>query len=272
MYLTGIAALTLALYCLAALGLLSRLFGYGPAALRSRRGFSIAIAAAAVLLHGVLLHAILFEAHALDLGFFNAAALAGFLMALISLALFLKPAFENLGIVLFPLAGLSILAAEAFPKDVLVVQEQSWPLDLHILTSMVAFSLLGVGALLAVLLAVQEYRLRRGGAGGALSALPPLQEMERFLFQLIGAGFVLLTLSLFTGLIFVQNLLTQHLAHKTILSSFAWLVFALLLWGRWKFGWRGRTAVRWTLAGFATLLLAYFGSKLVLELILGRHW
>jgi len=96
--------------------------------------------------------------------------------------------------------------------------------------------------------------------------------MEHFLFQLIAAGFALLTLALFTGLIFVQNLFAQHLVHKTVLSLLAWLVFAVLLWGRWRFGWRGRTAIRWTLGGFASLMLAYFGSKLVLELILGRHW
>ena len=193
-------------------------------------------------------------------------------MALIALLVFLKPAFENLGIVLFPLAGLSLLAAVMFQRDVLLMSESSWPLDMHIVTSMLAYSLLGVAALQAAVLYLQERRLRHGSAGGVLSGLPPLQEMERFLFQLIATGFVLLTLSLLTGLIFVQSFLDQHLAHKAVLSVLAWGVFGVLLWGRWKFGWRGRLAVRWTLIGFGSLLLAYFGSKLVLELILGRHW
>ena len=71
---------------------------------------------------------------------------------------------------------------------------------------------------------------------------------------------------------FVQHMFAQHLAHKTVLSITAWAVFAVLLWGRWRFGWRGRTAIRWSLGGFVILALAYFGSKLVLEVLLGRHW
>jgi ABC-type uncharacterized transport system permease subunit len=268
----GTAALDLTLYLLATLGLLLRFLRTGPALLREGRGFTLSAAAAAVFIHTVLLYGLLFTRLGLDLGYFNALALTGWLMALIALAVFLKPAFENLGLVLFPLAGLSVLSAELFPHDVLLVQGGGWPLATHVLSSMLAYSLLGVAALQAGILYLQERRLRGGKAAGLLSALPPLQEMERFLFQLIGAGFVLLTLSLFSGLIFVQSFMAQHLAHKAVLSGVAWLVFALLLWGRWKFGWRGRTAIRWTLAGFFTLMLAYFGSKLVLELILGRHW
>jgi ABC-type uncharacterized transport system permease subunit len=270
--LTGTAALALALYLLAALGPLSRLLGRGPALLRERRGFILSAALAALMLHAIALYALIFGAEGMDLGFFNVLALAGFLMAVIALAACVKPAFENLGIVLFPLAGVSILLAETLTSDVLLLHGGSWPLYTHILFSLLAYSLLGVAALQAVVLAIQERRLRRGAAGGMLSTLPPLQEMERFLFQLIAAGFALLTLALFTGLIFVHSLFAQNLWQKTVLSLLAWLVFAVLLWGRWRFGWRGRTAIRWTLSGFVALMLAYFGSKLVLELILGRHW
>ena len=72
------------------------------------------------------------------------------------------------------------------------------------------------------------------------------------------------------GVLFLEDIFAQHLVHKTVLSLTAWLVFAVLLWGRFQFGWRGRTAIRWTLSGFAVLLLAYFGSKFVLELVLMR--
>ncbi|HET7176104.1 MAG TPA: cytochrome c biogenesis protein CcsA [Gammaproteobacteria bacterium] len=270
--LIGTAVLALALYLVAGLGLLCRLFGFGPMVFRGRRGLILSAVVAAVLLHAIALYALVFGAQGMDLGFFNALALVGLLVACIGLAAFLKPAFESLGLVVFPLAGASLLAAELLTHDVLLLQGGGWPLYTHILFSLLAYSLLSVAALQALLLAVQERRLRRGGAGGFLSGLPPLQEMERFLFQLITVGFALLTLALFTGLIFVHNLFTQHLVHKTVLSLLAWFVFAVLLWGRWRFGWRGRTATRWTLAGFVTLMLAYFGSKLVLELILGRHW
>jgi ABC-type uncharacterized transport system permease subunit len=97
-----------------------------------------------------------------------------------------------------------------------------------------------------------------------------METMESLLFQMIAVGFVFLTLSLLTGLPQVDNMFAQHQAHKTILSIIAWCFFAVLLWGRWRFGWRGRTAVRWVLSGFVVLLLAYFGVKLVKELLLGR--
>jgi ABC-type uncharacterized transport system permease subunit len=92
------------------------------------------------------------------------------------------------------------------------------------------------------------------------------------LFRLIGTGFGLLTLALFTGFVFVTNLFTQNLVQKTVLSLIAWLLFGVLLIGRVRFGWRGRSAVRWTLSGFGVLAVAYFGVKFVLEDVLGRHW
>ena len=92
------------------------------------------------------------------------------------------------------------------------------------------------------------------------------------MFQAIAAGFALLSLALFSGFVFVDDFLAQHLVHKAVLSCLAWVVFAVLLAGRWYLGWRGRTALRWTLGGFVLLGLAYFGTKLVLEGILGRHW
>ncbi|MDQ3510692.1 MAG: cytochrome c biogenesis protein CcsA, partial [Pseudomonadota bacterium] len=80
--------------------------------------------------------------------------------------------------------------------------------------------------------------------------------------------FILLSAALLTGLLFVENLLAQHLVHKTVLSVVSWLAFGALLIGRWRLGWRGSVAVRWTLVAMAFLLLALFGSKFVLELVL----
>jgi ABC-type uncharacterized transport system permease subunit len=94
--------------------------------------------------------------------------------------------------------------------------------------------------------------------------------MESLLFQIIGAGFILLSLSLLTGFLYLDDLFAQHLVHKTVLSICAWGLFAALLIGHWRYGWRGKTAVRWTLSAFALLLIGYFGSKLVLEIFLGR--
>ena len=101
-----------------------------------------------------------------------------------------------------------------------------------------------------------------------MRALPPLDTTEELLFTLLAAGFCLLSLSLMSGFFFLENMFYQHLAHKTVLSCIAWAIFGVLLFGRWRFGWRGKTVVHWTLAGFVLLILAYFGSKLVLEIVL----
>ena len=117
---------------------------------------------------------------------------------------------------------------------------------------------------------IQDHHLHQRHPGGFIRALPPLQTMESLLFEMIGAGFVLLTLALVSGFTFLEDMFAQRLAHKTILSITAWIVFGALLWGRLRFGWRGQKALIWTLSGFVVLMLAYFGSKVVIELILGN--
>jgi ABC-type uncharacterized transport system permease subunit len=135
-----------------------------------------------------------------------------------------------------------------------------------------AAALFLAAAVAALVLVFLDRRLRAHRLADLPSVLPPLDAVEKVMFRLIGAGFVLLTLALLTGFIFVTNLRTQHLEHKTILSCIAWVLFGVLLIGRIRYGWRGRAAVRWTLSGFGVLILAYFGSKFVLEYLLGRHW
>jgi ABC-type uncharacterized transport system permease subunit len=152
------------------------------------------------------------------------------------------------------------------------VQRYSWELTAHIILSVAAYALITIAAAMAVALALLDRRLRDRKSLGWLSILPSVEALESGTFQALSAGFAILTLSLFSGFIFVENLFGQQLSRKTVLSCLAWVVFAILLFGRWRFGWRGRTATRWMLSGFALLGLAYFGSKLVLEMILGRHW
>ncbi|MGC8732668.1 MAG: cytochrome C assembly family protein, partial [Halothiobacillaceae bacterium] len=142
-------------------------------------------------------------------------------------------------------------------------------LEVHILLSILAYSLFTLAALQAWLLASQHRALHQRRPAAFARILPPLEDMEILLFRLIGAGFALLTLSLITGFMFLEDIFAQHLVHKTVLSIVSWAVFGGLLLGRAFMGWRGRTAVRWTLSGFGVLLLAYFGSKIVLEWVLG---
>lgn len=147
-----------------------------------------------------------------------------------------------------------------------------WELTAHILLSMAAAALLFAAAVTAILLVFLDRRLRARRVADLSSALPPLDALEKIMFRLVAAGFGFLTLGLITGFVFVTNLFTQNLVQKTVLSLIAWLIFGVLLIGRLRFGWRGKSAVRWTLSGFAILAVAYFGVKFVLEFMFGRHW
>jgi ABC-type uncharacterized transport system permease subunit len=131
-----------------------------------------------------------------------------------------------------------------------------------------AYSLLTIAALEALFLAYQNRQLHLHHSSGLLRILPPLQTMENLLFSIVVAGFISLSIAIVSGFAFVDNFITQHLAHKTFFSLIAWLVYAVLLWGRFKLGWRGKTATNWTLWGFFALMLAFFGSKFVIEMVL----
>jgi ABC-type uncharacterized transport system permease subunit len=226
----------------------------------------------AVVLHGVLLYSGVVTDAGLHLGFFGAASLVAWVAALLLVIGAMRRPLDNLGLLVLPLAALLILPSVIWPDTRSVSAERNLGTEVHVLVSVLAFALLTIAACQSVLLAYQEHRLSQKRPGGLMRILPPLKIQEELLFQLIALGFFLLTLSLATGVAFVADMLAQHLAHKTVLSAIAWLIFAVLLWGRWRYGWRGRTAVRLSLAGFIVLGLAYFGSKLVLEVILERHW
>ena len=147
-----------------------------------------------------------------------------------------------------------------------------WELSFHIAMATTAFAFLTIGMALAVAQVVVDRRLRSRQPLGWLKILTPIESLESGCFQSIFAGFTVLTLALLSGALFVENLFAQHLVHKVSLAIIAWIVFGVLLLGRLRFGWRGRKALRWTFAGYALLGLSYFGSKIILENVLGKHW
>src|SRR3569833_3070691 len=214
----------------------------------------------AVVLHTVVLYQNLFLVSGLNLGYFNALSLLSWLIAFLELMAALFQPVENLAISL----------EMAFPSIHVVSENLPATLRVHIAISMLSYSLFSIAAGQAILLAVQNRHLHNKRPGGFIRALPPLETMEALLFQMIAVAFVLQSLSLLSGILYIDDIFAQHLAHKTVLSIAAWLVYATLLIGRWRFGWRGRKAIRWTMGGFITLLLAYLGSKWVLEILLHR--
>ena len=149
----------------------------------------------------------------------------------------------------------------------------SFEFRLHLVFGMLAYSLFTVAMLHALLIARVESRLHAApGLGGPLAGLPPLLSLERMVFGLIAAAFLVLTATLALGVAYSEAFLgrAMRFEHKTVFVVLSWLIFGLLLAGRWRYGWRGRTALRWTLTGFVLLMLAYPGSRFVLEVLLHR--
>ena len=224
----------------------------------------------ALSLHADILNQSIFLQTGFDVGFFNIISIIGWLVALIVLITSFFQPIQQLLLVLYPIAAITIPLEQLFPSDRILDQSLPMGLRIHILLSISAYSLLMIGTLQALLLAVQDKFIKSKQISKIIDILPPLQIMEQLLIQIIVIGFFLLSLSLTTGIMFIDNLFEQHLIHKTTLSILAWIVYAILLWGRWSLGWRGRRITRWVLVGFIILILAYTGSKFVLELILQR--
>jgi ABC-type uncharacterized transport system permease subunit len=203
-----------------------------------------------------------------DMHFFAALSLVTLGMAALTSIVGARGRMASLGVVVFPLAAVFLLGSWLHGHR--TPEPLDWRLQLHAWLALLAYATLAVAALLAVMLWLQERTLSRREIHGWLRALPPLVELETLLFRTIATGFALLTATLLTGILFVEDLFAQHLVHKTVLSVLSWLVFGVLLLGRWQRGWRGRAAVHWTLAAMVLLVLAFFGSKFVLELVLQR--
>ena len=224
----------------------------------------------ALALHGVALWQSIVTPQGLDLGFFRALSAVGWMAAALLLVSCFGQMSISLGLILLPFAGISALLAGSLPEISFIAGHPNARLDLHIFISLLAYSVLTLATLQALLLAYQNRHLHNHRPGGLVRVLPPLAEMERLLFRFILLGFLLLTIALASGFVYLEDMFAQHVAHKTVLSITAWIIYGVLLLGHWRYGWRGRLAVNWTLGAFVVLMLAYFGSKLVLELILGR--
>jgi len=220
---------------------------------------------------GVVLHA---GYHALvawqtpggpDLHFFAALSLVSLGMAGLTSLVATRGQLTALPLVAYPLAAILLVVYHLHGRAPAV--QLGWRLETHAWMALLAYATLTIGTLLALMLQVQERALRRRSFTNFSRRLPPLHELETLLFRTITAGFILLSATLLTGVLFVDDLLAQKLVHKTVLSVLSWLVFGTLLLGRWRWGWRGKKAVRLTLIASVLLLLAFFGSKAAIELI-----
>jgi len=228
----------------------------------------LTLVAFALIAHILSLIPQLLGQNGLTLHFFNASSLIAAAVVTLSLLASCYMPVENLLLPLLPLSALTVLLSQFMPIGTLHQIDEEPGILAHILLSILAYSMLTIAMFQSLLLLVQDHQLKHKHPSGLTRNFPPLQTMESLLFSFLWAGWGLLTLSLISGWLYLDDLFAQHQVHKTLLACLAWLVFSALLLGRHKLGWRGHTAVRWTLSGFSLLMLAYFGSKLVREFIL----
>lgn len=234
-----------------------------------RRSFFLYAGFAAVLLHGALETRTLFTADGIDLGLYSAGSLVGLLVALLAIVTSLFRPVGALAVAAYPFAFMTLLLS-ALLHDSYTPRHFATGVGVHIVLSLLAYAVLAIATVSAVLLGIQSRRFRQHQVQGLLHAMPPIQTMEAILFELIAIGFVLLTLAILVGLLYVDNFLAQHLVHKTVLTIAGWAALGGLLIGHRVAGWGGRTAIRWTVSAFVLLVVAFFGSKFVLELVLHR--
>jgi ABC-type uncharacterized transport system permease subunit len=237
----------------------------------------------ALLVHGLLLHTTIFPQNAMVFGFaFALSAMFWLGAGIYWIESFFFP-LDGLRLLVLPLACVASVMPLIF-GGVRVLSYSAAPMfKLHFLIANIAYGLLAIAALHAILMLMVEKRLQnmRGTAtrhtsnswvSSWLDTLPPLLTLEKLLFRLISAGFVLLTLTLISGVAFNEQLVDKafKLDHKTVFAILSWLMFGALLTARRVSGWRGRAALRWVLASFVALLLAYVGSRFVFEVLLHR--
>ncbi|MEE9302521.1 MAG: cytochrome c biogenesis protein CcsA [Thiotrichaceae bacterium] len=222
----------------------------------------------AIILHGCFLYLPLFS-EGLRLDLISAGSQVLWLTSLILFITTCTRRIEILALFVLPLTVLLLLLEILTPDSGKFVNING-TLGSHILLSLLGYSTLFLATLQALLVSLQSKHLHNHQPGGLIRSLPALQDMENLLFRLIFTGVILLSAGLLTGFLFLDDLFGKQVLHKTVLSLIAWAVYTTLLIGHWKQGWRGRKAVTWTIVAFVLLMLAFFGSKFVQEILLSR--
>jgi ABC-type uncharacterized transport system permease subunit len=224
-----------------------------------------------VILHALTAYLVLRQPDGINIGILSVASLIGFTLVLFVYLGSLWQPLENLFTMVLPLGALTVAGSITSSGPIIPKAEFGDGLLAHVLISILAYTVLAMAAGQSIILAFQERSLRQKSSIGFVRLLPPLQTMETLLFQLLWLGLITLTLSIGSGFLFLTDMFAQSVVSHTILASASWITFAGLLAGRYAFGWRSTVATRATLFGFTLLLFAYFGSKFVLEILLGRH-
>ena len=207
----------LAILCYASAALLIglRLLHYPP---RFSRLYGSLLGLLGLLAHAGTLYGNMLTLAGINLGFFTAVSLTAWIISALLLLSAINKPVDNLAILIFPFAALGVALAFYYPQEHLLNRQAGWMLIWHVISSMLAYALLTLASTQALLLAIQDNQLHHHRAYGFMQNLPPLQTMETLLFDMIGLGFILLSLSLISGFIFLEDMFAQHVVHKTVLS------------------------------------------------------
>jgi ABC-type uncharacterized transport system permease subunit len=220
-----------------------------------------------IILHGITTFGLLLNGGGLDLSLLKILSLLALVINGLVFLSSLKESIHSLYLALLPISAITLVLAliSSSTKTSAIIP---YSLQAHILTSIVAYSFLAIAALQALLVGYQNWQLKHKHQNALMRTLPALETMEKSLFKLIWVGEILLTASLITGFYVYSDFFAQQLIHKVTFSIVAWLVYAVLIFGRHHYGWRGQRAINWTWVGFSAILLGYIGSKFVIEFIL----
>ncbi|MBI2792639.1 MAG: cytochrome c biogenesis protein CcsA [Gammaproteobacteria bacterium] len=260
MNLHHLSILTISGYIIIALAQGLHLFGK----LWSTKGFYYAGSLLLVTTHGWILYKLIDTPQGHNLDWLIMLSFTLWLMNLFTLAMSLKKPIANLCVLTYPASAISVGLALFYGGYDFLATKAPYGVLAHIFISFFAVSLLSMASLQALLLGLQNYLLKHHKPSTMLRILPPLQTMEGLLFVIISSGMLFLSASLMTGFLYQDTLLTAQLFPKIVLALCAWILLTLLLVGRYFFGWRGPTAIRWTLSGTLLIIFSYFGTKALL--------
>ncbi|MCW8995951.1 MAG: cytochrome c biogenesis protein CcsA [Psychromonas sp.] len=203
-----------------------------------------------------------------NLPILNVLSLVTFIISLLSTLASKRFSTSVLQPIVYAFSILNFIAISYLPTQYVTHLETHPQVGMHIIIALLAYSILSIASLFALQLAYLDYRLKNHKLPLNNINMPPLMTLEKSLFQIILIGFILLSGTLLSGFIFVDNLFSPGNAHKAVLSMLAWVIYGILLWGHFRKGWRGRFTIYITLIGSSLLTLAYFGSRFVQEIIL----
>lgn len=218
--------------------------------------------------HSVALGNVILSSDGPNMSMLVVASIVSWLIAALLTVAIRKFAIVTLLPVVFGFALLAVLGVWLVPSSYITHFETRPGLLLHITIALNAYSTLVIAAFYAIQLHLIDSRLKSKKLNIASTPLPPLMTVEKQLYQLIMTGAVLLTLSLASGFFFLENMLAQGQAHKTVLSVLAWGCYSYLLWQHHQQGVKIKTSVHITIVGAALLTLAYFGSRFITEILL----